>query len=398
MATPYKLPEIAESIVEAEIGRWLKKEGEFIKKEEPFLEILTDKVNVELPSPYEGYLIKILKKEGEIVKVGEIIAYFGEKEEKIKEEKEVISEEITPKKEPIYEEIPSQEILAPPGVRKRARELGIDLNLVKGTGPGGRIKMEDLDKFISEKEEPLVEKIVFEKEITRIPFKGIRRQIGEHLIKSKEKAVHTLHIDEADVSELVKFAQKIKESEFIKQSKIKLTYLPFIIQSCIQALKKFPQVNSSLDEEKGEILIKNYYNIGIAVETENGLLVPNIKEADKKDIFQLAREIEILSSKAREGKLRLEDVQNGTFSITNIGGIGGLFSFPVINYPEVAILGISRIKKRPWVVENRIEIRDIMYLSLSFDHRVIDGAEAAVFLREVIKYLESPILLYFKEV
>jgi len=199
-------------------------------------------------------------------------------------------------------------------------------------------------------------------------------------------------MDEFDVTELVKIREELKvEAEKLG---VKLTYLPFIIKATIKALKKHPKFNANIDDERNELVIKKYYNIGIATATEQGLLVPVIKDADKKGILELAKEIEDLSERARQGKLKVEEVTGGTFTITNIGILGGTFATPILNYPEVAILGVFKIKKKPWVVDGKIEIRDIMTLAISFDHRVIDGAEAAIFLNEVAKYLEKPYLLY----
>lgn len=384
----FKMPEIAESVHEGEIGKILVKEGDYVKREQPLLEVLTDKVNTELPSPYEGYVIKILVKEGDIVTVGTPLLIVGDSINETVEKKEIALND--------SEKLEVKRPLAAPAVRKLARELGIDLNLVRGTGPSGRITRSDILNYVSKKEE-IVEKVEVKevREIRKeeleevIPIRGIRRKIAEHLRLSKDRAVHTLHVDEIDMTEVVKLREKLKR--ITEKQNIKLTYLPFIIKAVATTLKKHPYFNAIVDDEKNEIVLKKYYNIGVAVDTPDGLIVPVVKNVDKKSIIEIAREIQELSEKAREGKLTLEDLQDGTFSITNVGSIGGLFAFPVIDYPRVAILGTHKIRKVPIVNEkDEIVIRDIMYVSLSFDHRVVDGAEAARFTRTLSTILENP--------
>ena len=388
----FKMPEIAESVHEGEIGKILVKEGDYVKREQPLLEVLTDKVNTELPSPYEGYVIKILVKEGDVVSVGTPLIIIGDSLEDIK--KEIIEERITiDNKGDIKVERP----LAAPAVRKLARELGVDLSLIKGTGPRGRITREDVLNYVNKLKEEVKEvKEIKEVKIERkealeevIPIRGIRRKIAEHLRLSKDRAVHTLHVDEIDMTEIVKLRERLKK--IADEQNVKLTYLPFIIKAVATALKKHPYFNAVVDDEKGEIILKKYYNIGVAVDTPDGLIVPVIKDVDKKSIIQIARELEDISNRAREGKLNLEELQDGTFSITNVGSIGGVFAFPVIDYPRVAILGTHKIKKVPVVNEkDEIVIRYMMFVSLSFDHRVVDGAEAARFTRTLARILENP--------
>lgn len=387
------LPDIGEGISEGEIIRWLVKEGDQVKQFQPIVEVLTVKVNVEIPSPFNGKIKKILAKEKEVVKVGSPIAIVeveGVVEEKPKEEKR--HEETTVAAAQIVEQKPAKaqtEVLATPAVRRLARELGVDLSLVKGTGPGGRITEEDVKKFAESKQKIEVPKVappVAKEE--RIPISGIRRMIADKMALAHSKAAMVTHMDEADVTELVKIRESLKiEAEKLG---VKLTFLPFIVKAAIYALKKYPKFNAAIDDEKKEIVIKKYYNIGIAVATDQGLIVPVIKNADSKNIFELAKEIEELSEKARQGKLSIDEVTGSSFSITNVGPIGGTFATPILNYPDVAILGILKIKKRPWVIGEKIEIRDVMTLVLTFDHRVIDGAEAAVFMNEIISVLENP--------
>jgi pyruvate dehydrogenase E2 component (dihydrolipoamide acetyltransferase) len=389
MEVEIKLPDIGEGISEGEIIRWLVKEGDYVKQFQPIVEVLTVKVNVEIPSPYNGKIVKILAKEKEVVRVGSPIAIIEVEEirkEIKKEEKPVIAQQAVTEKV-------QKEILATPAVRKLARELGVDLTKVKGTGPSGRITEEDVRRYYEESKKVEVKEVVEVRKLEeRIPITGIRRMIAEKMVKAQRNAAIVTHMDEFDVTELVKIREELKvEAEKLG---VKLTYLPFIIKATIKALKKHPKFNANIDDERNELVIKKYYNIGIATATEQGLLVPVIKDADKKGILELAKEIEDLSERARQGKLKVEEVTGGTFTITNIGILGGTFATPILNYPEVAILGVFKIKKKPWVVDGKIEIRDIMTLAISFDHRVIDGAEAAIFLNEVAKYLEKPYLLY----
>ncbi len=384
----FKMPEIAESVHEGEIGKILVKEGDYVKREQPLIEVLTDKVNTELPSPYEGYVLKILVKEGDIVSVGTPLLIIGDS---IEEQKVIITEK---------GEIKVERPLAPPAVRKLARELGIDLSLIKGSGPKGRITKNDVLEYVNKQKEQVIQKPVLEEKVEVsierrsefeeiIPIRGIRRKIAEHLRLSKDRAVHTLHVDEIDMTEIVNLRERLKK--LASEQNIKLTYLPFIIKAVVTALKKHPYFNAIVDDEKGEIILKKYYNIGVAIDTPEGLIVPVIKDVDKKSIIQIARELEELSNRAREGKLTLEDLQDGTFSITNVGSIGGIFAFPVIDYPRIAILGTHKIKKVPVVNEkDEIIIRYIMYVSLSFDHRIVDGAEAARFTRTLARILENP--------
>lgn len=403
-----KLPDIGEGIAEGEIVRWLVKEGDEVKQFQPLVEVLTDKATVEIPSPYSGRVKKLLAREGERIRVGSAIAEIeiegGEAPAGEKVEEAVKAEE---KPQAAVQAIEAGEkarqiIRAPPSVRRLAQELGVDLSLVKGTGPGGTITKEDVMRFYEEnikkqKQEAraAVQEAVGELPVERIPLRGIKRRMAERMIEAKAKIPHVYLAEEVDVTELVRLRENLKQ---LAESKgVKLTFLPFIIKAVVKALKEYPLLNSTLDYDKGEIIVKKYYNIGIAVDTEHGLVVPNIKDADKKGLFQIAREIEELVNKAREGKIGLEDIRNGTFSITNIGSIGSTIGFPIINYPESAILGIHRIVRRPGYNEDRLEPRYYMNISLSFDHRFIEGGYAARFLATLKRYLENPLLFLAPE-
>ena len=383
----FKLPDIGEGVAEGEILKWLVKEGDAVKEDQSLVEVMTDKVNVQIPSPKDGTIAKTLVREGDVVKVGQSIVVI-----------EVLPDSAAaPAPPPVQAktEAPSQaavqtleapvadRTLATPATRKLARELGVDITTVKGTGPGGRVTEDDVR---SGRDRTSQRAAMANEE--RVPLRGVRKAIAERMATSVHTIAQVTHVDEADVTELVLLREAFKGSA--EKRSVKLTFLPLIIKAVVPALKEFPYVNSSLDEKTGEIVLKKDYNLGVATDTEQGLLVPVVKDADRKDIFELSTEIERLAAKARSGGLDLEDVRGSTFTITNIGSVGGLFATPIVNYPEVAILGVHRFSKRPVVREGKIEVRDMTYFSLSFDHRVIDGAYAARFLNKVIETIEDP--------
>jgi len=284
--------------------------------------------------------------------------------------------------------------LAAPAVRKLARELGVDLFHVRGSGEAGRIQREDVQRVAGQTPEaaPAPRRAAAPSQADeRIPLRGLRRVIADHMVHSKHTAAHTLHVDEADLTELV--AMRARAKEKAAAAGVKLTYLPFFVKAVTGALKRHPYMNASLDDEKHEIILKKRYNIGIAANTDEGLVVPVIHDADAKTIFELAAEIAQLADKARTGKLAHDEISGGTFTITNVGSVGGLFTFPVINYPEVGILGTHSIVERPVVRDGQIVIRQMMYLSISFDHRVVDGAVAALFVKDVAESLAHPDLM-----
>jgi pyruvate dehydrogenase E2 component (dihydrolipoamide acetyltransferase) len=406
MVFEFHLPDIGEGVAEGEVVKWLVKEGAEVKENEPLVEIMTDKVNVEIPSPKRGTVLRLMAKEGEVVKVGQVLLVLGEKGEQAATTTPQVREKGTEPARP--EPIPShpgagpisqgpREILATPATRRLARDLGVDLTLVHGTGPGGRITDEDVQHAKKGVVRPAAVAITVPSRAggeDRIPLRGIRRKIAEHMVKSSLTTAHVTHVDEVDMTEIVQLREKTKESA--EKRGVKLTYLPFIIKALLPALKHYPYLNATLDDEKQEIVLKKYYNIGMATDTEQGLVVPVIKDADHKTITQLAEEILKLGEKARMGQLTLDEIQGGTFTITNVGSFGGVFATPIINYPEVAILGVHKIAKRPVVKDDRVVIRDMTYLSLSFDHRVLDGVMAAKFVSLVKQYLEDPKLLLFE--
>ena len=279
-----------------------------------------------------------------------------------------------------------------PAVRKLAKELGVDLRQIKGTGPEGRILEEDVRKAGKEEEKP-EPKVATDSygPVDRIALKGLRRTIAKAMVKSKFTAPHVTETDDADITDLVKMRQK--EKEVARAKGVDLTYVPFIVKAVVAGLKDHPYMNASLDEDTGQIILKKYYNIGIATDTPEGLIVPVVRNADKKSIFELSKEIAVLTEKARERRSDLSELKGGTFTISNYGAIGGIYGTPIINYPEVGILGVGKIFDRLGVYKGKIRVRKILPLSLSFDHRVVDGGSAQRFLNSVMAQLQDPYLL-----
>ena len=446
------LPELAESVIEGEIVKWLVAEGEHVEEDQPVVEVMTDKVTVELPSPFTGVLETQLVAEGDVVAVHAPIARFadeatGEQEagatktpspkaelaqnppaeleddtddthDNIDDDKDdgdarslfraskddsaepvfQVTRQDTQKGEPERNTGPYGRPVAVPAARKLARELGVELSTVSGSGPNGRIRVDDVRNAAEEPKAsaPVAPKAPayktpagYEEREERVPVRGLRRAIANQMVASHLQTVRTLHVDEVDATELVALRSRLKP--LAEKRGVRLSYLPFIMKATVAALKKFPVVNSSLDGAASEIVLKHFYNLGLAVATDVGLVVPVIKDVDRKSILEVAQEVGTLAVKAKDGKLEPEDVKGGTFSVTNIGSLGGLFSFPIINVPEAAILGVHSIKKRPVVMpDDSIAARQMLYLSLSFDHRIIDGAEAAGFTSYLIELLATP--------
>ncbi|AEV20921.1 Dihydrolipoamide acetyltransferase component of pyruvate dehydrogenase complex [Geobacillus thermoleovorans CCB_US3_UF5] len=426
MIYEFKLPDIGEGLHEAEIIRWLVREGDVVKADQPIAEIQTDKAMVEMTTPVAGKVVALAGPEGATVKVGEPLI--------VVETEASVAGEATPIEDSVREPVPvlhgetprpaRKRAIAAPSVRKRAREMGVPIDEVEGTGEGGRVTLADLERYVREREAAVAvaelrersgaavlpvggtaieqkadkaawtsiastELVVPEEE--RIPLRGLRKKIAEKMVKSAYTAPHVTGMDEVDVTKLVEIRKNLA-SELAKEQ-IKLTYLPFIIKAVTRALKQYPMFNASLDEETNEIVLKKRYHIGIATATKAGLVVPVIRDADQKSIRELAVEIAELSEKAHRQALRLDELQGSTFTITSTGAGGGWFATPIINYPEVAIFGAHAIKRRPVVVGDEIVIRDMMGMSLTFDHRVIDGEPAGRFMRTVAYYLEHPEVL-----
>ncbi len=421
-----RLPELGENIESADVVKVLVAAGDKVTMDQTVLEIETDKANVEVPSEVEGVVEKVFVAEGKPAKVGEVIFTViseGGKEEEKKvepqvEETEKVEE--TPKveapkvtqppaerKEEIILEQPQKIAPAAPSVRRFAREIGIDINRVSGSGPGGRISVEDVKafaKYQNEKiskatssgtplgiaREPLPD---FSKwgEVSFEPMSNVRKKTAEHLSYAWNVIPHVTQFDKADITELEKLRKQFAKN--VESEGGKLTVTAILLKIVASAMKAFPQFNSSIDMEKKEIIYKKYVNIGVAVDTDRGLLVPVIRDVDKKNITTLSKELSEISVKAGDKKLTIEDMQGGNFSISNLGGIGGTYFTPIVNSPEVAILGVSRGAIEPKLIDGKFEPRLLLPLSLSYDHRIIDGADGARFIRWIANALENPFLL-----
>ncbi len=422
-----KLPELGENIEAADITKVLVSVGDKVEIDQSILEIETDKATVEVPSEVAGTVKEVKVKDGDNAKVGQVVLIIestaGKKEEveetrpqaqtepeKVKDEKPVAAkpiEEDDQKPLRIPKRVQQEKIVpAAPTVRRFAREIGIDVHKVNGTGPGGRISIDDVKIFAKSINEQITktggtfsfgvqpESLPdFSKwgNVERKQMSNIRRKTAEHLSFAWSSIPHVTQYDKADITELEKMRK-----QFAPQAEAaggKLTVTVILLKIIASALKKFPQFNASVDMPNKEIIFKNYFNIGIAADTDRGLLVPVIKDVDKKNIIELSVELNELSAKARDKKLTLDEMQGGNFSISNLGGIGGTYFTPIINSPEVAILGVSRGSKEAVLINNEFVPRMMLPLSLSYDHRVIDGADAARFIRWVSQALENPFLL-----
>jgi len=388
--------------------KWHVKEGDTVKADQILADMETDKAIIEMPSPAAGTVLKLGFKEGDMVKVGETIVVIGQPGESVPAAKAAPQ----PMRQPVITAAPGPQLLAPPppqlhqtpsvlatpATRKLARELNIDLGKVAGSGPGGRITEEDVRRVAGggvgpaptaqPSPAPLI--TTAEGDII-IPLTGLRKTIAERMTYSKTHIPHACGMDYVDVTNLV--ALREKEKRQFEPRGIKLTYLPFVVKACVIALKKYPSFNAHFNAEKNEVVARKAVNIGIAVDTPDGLIVPVVKNADRKSIIEIAQDIEALAILARGRKLKLDEVRGGTFTITNVGSVGAMFSTPIINPPEVAIMGIHRIKDMPMVVEGGIQARKVMGVSLCFDHRVVDGALATLFMNEIKLHLEDPALM-----
>ena len=417
MKKEFKFPDVGEGITEGEIVKWLVSEGDSVKEDQPIVEVETDKAVVSLPSPYTGKVLSLQGKLGEIIQVGSLLVAIevdgassaksapspspepqtpvgGALPSKKRDAGSVVGNLGETEEEfripPSRRDHPTRgEVRAIPSVRARAKELGVDLTLLRGTGPGGRITREDVERVPLKIHAPAPSDGV--EAVERIPFRGVRRSAAKRVAESSRKAAAVTFIDDADITFLERVRQNKKK--VAEEKGFKLTYLPFIIKAVVSGLKEYPYLNAVLDEDKEEIVLKKYYNIGIAVDTPEGLMVFNIKKADEKSILDLAKEISILTEKAFARTIDLADLKGGTFTLTNYGVIGGIYGTPIINYPEAGILGLGKIEDKAVVRGGEIVIRKILPLSLTFDHRVIYGAEAARFMNTVIEHLEDPDLM-----
>jgi len=373
MATDIKMPQLGESIAEGTVVRWLVPVGGMIEKDQSLLEVETEKVALEIPSPATGVLSEIIVKEGETVLVGTLLARIDSTPSS-----EVINRVGGTVVRPM-ESASEGEDRYSPAVRQLAKEHGVDLAQVKGTGAGGRVTKKDVQDFMTRSGAPAkTTTAIGEQSMGEelLPFTPMRKTIADRMVRSRQTSAHVTTFFEADFSGIAKF----RESR-------SLTYLPFVIRAVTRAIREVPIVNSAWGEQG--IIIKKDIHVGIATALEEGLLVPVVRHADRKGLTQLAKEVADLAERARSKKLTPEEVQGGTFTITNHGGFGSLFSTPIIHQPQIAILGVGAIQKRAVAIDEAIAIRPMGYLSLSFDHRVIDGATADQFMAKVRDYLEQ---------
>lgn len=431
MAFEFRLPDIGEGIHEGEVVKWFVKEGEAINEDDTLLEVQNDKAVVEIPSPVTGTVKEIVVAEGTVAVVGDVLiridapgyesatveAEEDKGQEVTEEQVQATAEEGTVEEKVNVDkkqaEANKQRIIAMPSVRKYAREQGVDIQQVIGTGKNGRVLKEDIDAFasggqVSEQPAEVVENdqveteelttaapqpIVLEGDFpeTREKLSAMRKAIAKAMVNSKHTAPHVTLLDEVDVTALVAHRKEFKE--VAAEQNIKLTYLPYVVKALVATLRKFPQFNTSLDDETQELIQKHYYNIGIAADTERGLVVPVIKHADRKSVFAISNEINELATKARDGKLTAAEMKGASCSITNIGSAGGQWFTPIINHPEVAILGIGRISEKPIVKNGEIIVAPMLALSLVFDHRVIDGVTGQEALNYLKRLLGNPSLL-----
>ncbi|MBM6617601.1 2-oxo acid dehydrogenase subunit E2 [Bacillus suaedaesalsae] len=435
MSFEFKLPDIGEGIHEGEIVKWFVKQGDEVNEDDVLCEVQNDKAVVEIPSPVKGKVISLNANEGEVATVGQTIITFdapGYENLKFKgdhgNEAEAPKPAATPTPEPVAPAVetapapqaaapaqaevdPNRRIIAMPSVRKYAREKGVEIRQVSGSGKNGRIVKADIDSYLNggasaavATEQVQVTADTSETKAaaktpipagelpeTREKMSGIRKAIAKAMVNSKHTAPHVTLMDEVDVTELVAHRKKFKQHA--ADQGVKLTYLPYVVKALTSALKKYPVLNTSLDDATDEIIQKHYYNIGIAADTDKGLLVPVVKNADRKSVYEISSEINDLASKARDGKLAQAEMKGASCTITNIGSAGGQWFTPVINHPEVAILGIGRIAEKPVVRNGEIVVAPVLALSLSFDHRMIDGATAQNALNHIKRLLNDPQLI-----
>jgi 2-oxoisovalerate dehydrogenase E2 component (dihydrolipoyl transacylase) len=397
MATDVRLPQLGESTYEATIGRWLKAPGDRVERFEPLVELITDKVNVEMPSPVAGRVVEIVAQEGQTLPVGAVIARVEEDGAQAQPAAEAAAQPAEPAPPPAREAAPERAGVGrlSPLVSRLVEEHGItaeELRQIRGTGAGGRITKQDVMGYLERRKaasapeapRPVVGPTPAAEQ--KVPLSPLRRAIAERMSRAKREIPHAYGVVEADVTELVRWYTEHREA-FERQHGVRLTYTAFFARAAVEALRAFPLVNAQWSEDG--IVLKPHVNLGVAVSVEDGLVVPVIHRAEEKSLVGLARELEELARRAREGRLTLEDVQGGTFTLTNPGVFGSIWSMPIINYPQAAILATDAIVKRPVVRDDAIAIRSVMHLGLSFDHRVFDGAVAVRFLNHVKASLEA---------
>ncbi len=409
-----KLPELGEGVIEGELIRWLVAEGDSIQVDQALVEVMTDKASMEVPSPFDGVVKSLLVKEGEEVQVSQalltievVISVSSDTQTKddgsqtkgddtqVVGEKELVSRDISvEKKSNFSNELVQDDVLATPFTRRLAREWDIDLNQLKGSGLAGRITKQDLLKH--KKPEPSFSPVGFsvprEDHQEREALKGVRKKIADKMQMAKRVIPHFSLLESADMEDLDEIKNSIKE--LVKKKDVKVTYLSFVMRALLQTVKEFPTLNASIDDVSNEVVIKKYYHFGFATHTPRGLLVPVVKDVDKKSLLELSVEIQNLAEKAREASIKVDEMSGGTITITNIGSLGGQFATPIINPPEVAILGMYRLFIRSHWDGSAFVPRKTMNFSLTCDHRLIDGAVAAQILKSFVSKIEKPMSLF----
>ncbi len=409
MAFVFNFPDVGEGIHEGRVVEWLVAEGDVVAEDQALVKVETDKAVVELPSPYSGTVLRLHAAADSEIFVGDPLVTIGEAGEELPEDFAPAAEaapETAPAPPPADVEAPTPAVvarrpLATPRTRALARKLGVDLQSVQGSGSGGRITDEDVERAaeggVPAAPAPSTAPVgtvtaTADGEVERVPITHLRKIIAGAMRTAKHTAAHVTHVDEADVTDLIAHYRRAKPV-IEERTGVRFTLLPLFIKALVATLQKHPILNASVDEERGEILFKKYYNIGIAVDTPEGLIVPVIRDADRKDMVELAAEVADKAERARNRQLGLEELRGGSCTITNIGPLGGIFATPIINVPELAIVGLHAIKERVEVVDGEIAIRKMMYLSVSFDHRYIDGAEGARFMSDMVRLVSEPMML-----
>ncbi|CEF48228.1 unnamed protein product [uncultured bacterium] len=426
----FSLPPVGEGLYEVELVRWLVRPGDAVARGQGLAEVMSDKATMEVPAPFAGTVTGLSATPGAKIKVGQVVLTYNPAGEpngepaaadRASNDRQVADarmgasgtgnptvaarQEATngPVAPPSLARLPP----AAPSVRLLARRLGIDLAAVRGSGPHGRILLDDLTPYLSptRDESPKPAPVTGTTDTlaldlgtpgTTVPLLGLRRKIAEHMVEAKRHIPHYSYIDECDLTDLVRLRGQLRDP--FARAGVKLTYLAFFVKAVARALKEVPIVNSTYDEVGGEIRLHDRYHIGVATATPNGLIVPVVKDADRKDLAAIAAEIERLSAGARAGRPRLDDLKGGTFTVTSVGGIGGLISTPIINHPEVGIMGVGKVVKRPVYDEHgQVRPADVVYLSFSFDHRIVDGAVGAAFGNAVVRHLQAPARLLLPE-
>ncbi len=439
-----QLPEIGEGVTEGELVKWLVKVGDTITTDQSIVELMTDKATVEVPAPFGGVIKELKGSVGDVIKVGATFAVVddaGGKSAAPAAQKTPESAAPAAQKAPAQQQTPSQQpaaqreatqpaqqqrspaaptsspaqsanmqavqpppmgehVLATPSTRRLARESNVDINNIQGTGLAGRVTREDVVKSQGtgataagpgKYAPPKFEQTSFvsqQGQEVREPLRGIRKKIAENMQMAKHIVPHFTLMDEANVSSLVAMREELKATA--EKKGVKVTYMPFVMKALIATIREFPKFNSSIDDAAQEIVSKKYFNVGFAADTPNGLLVPVLKDADRKSILQLSAEITDLATRARDGKLKMDEMKGATFTVTNIGSVGGTYATPIINHPEVAIFGMYKIQDRPFIKDGELAVAKFMNFTVTCDHRLIDGAEAARFLAAFIKRIESP--------